>query len=464
MLTQLRNRLRELLDERAAADQTIVSILDRAETEERSTLTEEETAEFTEARARLSELDEERADLEARISELEDLEAGREAAAEARNELGSHENRRELPRVEVGREERTYRPDSARSFFADALASRSGDPLAAQRIQRHAAEELETRDVTTAAFGGLIVPQYLTDEFAPVLRDGRAFLNAVRNEPLPETGLSFIVPRGQTGASVAAQASQGSAASETNVDFDDDLTVSVRTFAGQQDVAYQVLERGTPGMDRLIYADLVAAYAEAQDTSALVGDGNNGTFVGLLNMTGENVITYTDGNPTVVEAFPKLADAQQQIAANRKASGGLFWLMAPRRWGWFLAALDGSNRPLIVPDAGAAMNAMGTGAADSFGEGQVVGTLLGLPVVVDGNVSLTEGGGTEDTIFLARRSDVILWEPPGGMPRELRFDDADATGSLEVKLLVYGYSAFTAERYPTAVSRISGTGLVAPTF
>jgi hypothetical protein len=42
--------------------------------------------------------------------------------------------------------------------------------------------------------------------------------------------------------------------------------------------------------------------------------------------------------------------------------------------------------------------------------------------------------------------------------------DATGAGSLTIKSVVYGYSAFTAGRYPGAVSKISGTGLVAPTF
>jgi hypothetical protein len=35
---------------------------------------------------------------------------------------------------------------------------------------------------------------------------------------------------------------------------------------------------------------------------------------------------------------------------------------------------------------------------------------------------------------------------------------------LTIKTVVYGYGAFTAERYPAAASIISGTGLAAPTF
>jgi hypothetical protein len=55
-----------------------------------------------------------------------------------------------------------------------------------------------------------------------------------------------------------------------------------------------------------------------------------------------------------------------------------------------------------------------------------------------------------------------LWEQPGS-PFSLRFEATNA-GALTVKSVVYGYAAFTAERYPLAASIISGTGLAAPSF
>jgi hypothetical protein len=112
-------------------------------------------------------------------------------------------------------------------------------------------------------------------------------------------------------------------------------------------------------------------------------------------------------------------------------------------------------------DAGAAINAMGK-AAEAFGEGQLVGTLMGLPVIVDGNIP-TNVGTNEDVVFVLKRDDPILWEEGDGLPRQLRFEEVGAA-TLTVKLLVYGYSAFTADRRPTGLSRITGTGLIAPAF
>ena len=292
---------------------------------------------------------------------------------------------------------------------------------------------------------------------------GRGFANAVRQVPLPAEGTVFNIPNGSTGTTVAAQAAENAAVSETNFAAGTDIAVNVRTYAGMQDVSRQTIERGTPGIDRIIYADLTADYAAKVDAAIINGAGTSGTHKGVLNATGINTVTCTDASPTVAEAWPKLSDALQQVGSNRKMPANLI-VMHPRRWGWFTAALDSQNRPLIVADPSAAVNAMGATASAAFGEGQLVGTLAGVPVLVDGNVPTNLGAGTnEDRIIVLRRQDPILWEEGNGLPRELQFEDV-GSGTLTVRLQVYGYSAFTAERFPEAVSVISGTGLVTPTF
>ncbi len=474
LIEELRARIREALEDRARRQAELDAIIAAAEERGDGALTDEEEEKLNEIRAAVRAIDEQVAEARDRIDQLEEDERRRKAAEEAAARFEPNPEERRQPHVRVS-EPPTYRRGGPHSFFADAYrafgAKGGHDFDAADRLRRHQREmqelgvELrsdEARAVGSSLFGGLVVPQYLVDEFAPVLRNGRSFLNAVRREPLPEEGMTLVVPRGQTGVTVAAQATENATVSNTNVDYDWDLSVGVRTYAGQQDVSRQSLERGTPGIDRLVYADLVAAYASVVDADAINGAGTSGTHKGVLQSTGINGVTYTDTTPTVPEIWPKLADAIQQVATNRKMSANLI-VMHPRRWAWFVAALDGQSRPLIVNDPSAAVNAMGAAAAD-FGEGQLVGTLQGLPVLVDANVPTNLGAGTnEDRIIVLRRSDPVLWEEGDGMPRELRFEETGA-GGLTVKLVVYGYSAFTAERYAAAVSVISGTGLVAPSF
>ena len=88
---------------------------------------------------------------------------------------------------------------------------------------------------------------------------------------------------------------------------------------------------------------------------------------------------------------------------------------------------------------------------------------MGLPIIADASVRTDAGAGAdEDRIYCVNAAELHLWEQSGS-PFALTFD-ATGAGSLTVKSVVYGYSAFSAGRYPGAVSVISGTGLVAPSF
>jgi len=136
--------------------------------------------------------------------------------------------------------------------------------------------------------------------------------------------------------------------------------------------------------------------------------------------------------------------------------------MHPRRLAFILAAVDSQNRPLAVPQANGPTNAIAVGNG-SVVYGNSGYSIAGLPVITDANIATNAGGGAnEDTIFVGNTQEVHLWESVGS-PFMLRFEDVKSA-ELEVKMVVYGYSAFTANRYESANARISGTGLVAPTF
>jgi HK97 family phage major capsid protein len=233
----------------------------------------------------------------------------------------------------------------------------------------------------------------------------------------------------------------------------------VRTIAGQQDLSRQAIERGT-GIDTFVVADLIRSWHTTLDAQVLNGTGNNGQFKGIRN-AGGNAITFTATTPTVALLYPKLADALQQVQSNVFTTP-THWIMHPRRLAFLLAATDTAGRPVVVPTAGGPQNAVSTGA----GVAQYANSgyqLLGLPIISDANVGTTYGAATnQDEIYLVDAREMHLWEQPGA-PFSLRFD-ATAPGSLTIKTVVYGFSAFTAERYPKAASIISGTGLVAPSF
>lgn len=465
MLEQLRRRLAEILTQRTERRTELDTLLETVRSRG-DDITDDEQTRFDALVGTVRGLDTEREQVEARIGEVEALEVRDQRHQAAQERHGGQ------PAV-VTREARTYTREVAaaegRSLVVDLYRSQySGDFAAAERISRHRREmagDVQTRDLTTSTFGGLIPPQYLLDLFAPIARAGRPIANAVRSAPLPATGMSLVIPRGSQGTVTAVQAAQNTAVAMQDF-IEADLTVPVSTIAGQQNLSRQSIERGQ-GTDEIIFADLAADYAVRLSGQVLSGSGAGGQMLGLLATANVNAVTFTSAAPTVALLFPKVADAIQRINALRFMPA-TFIGMHPRRWGWITAAIDNQGRPLFnftqEPTA-MALSPVAVGEAAKYG--QVVGMMQGLPVITDASLPVAGGVGVnEDVIVVVRggiAGDAILWEEGDGTPKQLRFEDTIA-GSLTVKLVVYGYGAFTAARYPQSVSIVSGTGLTAPTF
>ncbi len=382
---------------------------------------------------------------------LSEVEESRKALDIKDEDVSETEQRMEVNEPDM------YEKGGKNSFFSDMYQARfNNDYNANKRLAEH--QEVSKRDVGTGAFAGLVVPQYLVDDYAPLARAGANFYNAVPKRELPAYGNKVEISRITTGSAAAEQASENAAVQETNID-DTLLTVNVDTIAGQQDVSKQALERGgQPGfnLEDIIFQDLASAYFTKLDNLLINGSGSSGQPKGISQVSGINAVTYTDASPTVGELYPKLADALQKINSERFAPATAI-IMHPRRWGFLTAGVDGSNRPLIVPNANAPQNAVGTGEVNKYGS---VGQILGVPVITDANIRTDLGAGTEDAIYVVRAEDHILFEQD---VFTAKFEETNA-GSLTTKLVVYGYVAFASGRYPKGISAISGTGLIAPTF
>lgn len=352
--------------------------------------------------------------------------------------------------VRVTKEEPTYRPDSPdqRSFLYD-LVHHKTDPEAAKRLMRNEAEMRNVTTTITTSGGGFIPPQYLAEYAVEVARQGRPFANVLPSVPLPDSGMVMTLPRMLTGASEAAQV-EGSAVSETDV-TSDQLSVYVRTIAGQQDVSLQLLERSNPAFDQIIFRDLALAHATELDRECIRGAAASSEHVGIRNVSSIISVSYTDSTPTAAELLPKLYDAVQQVLSQRYLPP-THWVMHPRRAA-FLASNLSSTFPLFQQGG----FYRGVGEQD----GGVPMTIAGYPVVVDANIGTTYGTGTnEDEIYLVRADDMPLMEGPV----VTRVLDQVLSGTLEVRLQLFNYSAFASERYPKGIAKISGTGLVSPSF
>ena len=464
----MKTMLQLLRDKRAQLTQPADDLIAKAEAEQRE-LTAEEFAEVRKAADNpdLVELDE-------RISTLVNLEARSATAAT------------ELPRatnVQVRSEPLTYqRGDRRSSYFRDlGMAHVGNDPEARQRLQRHRQEmdveipkweerreaaaqrqleELgattERRDIsrTDGAGGEFVPPLWIMQEYAELARAGRVTADLIRNIPLPGGTDSISIPRITGGATAAAQTADNAAVSETDITTHS-ATGPVRTIAGQQDIALQLLEQSPLMFDEIVFADLAADYNAKLDAQILNGSGASGQHTGFLVLSGTNSISYTDASPTVPEFWPAGGQAISQASTGRKLPMSCH-VMHSRRWYWMASTLDSSNRPYVVPAAAGPYNALAV-MNGVVAEGPV-GTWHGLPVFLDQNMPTTLGGGTEDAVITFRGADHLLFE---GALRTRALPEV-LSGTLTVRLQVYAYSSLILGRFPAGVSKITGTGLAAP--
>jgi len=493
LIAQIRAAMQAKLEERSKHQKSIQDVRAAcagSDGAEPRNPTDDEATKVREAQEKIRAIDDEVAASQQRIVDLEAEQRSDEAAQRLAGELsranGTTADRR-AP-VTVTSEERTYSEEKSKrgkaSFFSDFYRSQQGDMGAQQRLQRHMVEvEREgegaqsERAVATGGFAGLVVPQYLVDLAAPVIRAGRPLANAVRHLPLPDQGMSVIVPRGTTGAAAASQATENTALQNTDEVWAN-LTVPVVTIGGQQDVSRQSLERGAPGTDEIVYTDLAGAYHAELDRQVANGSGASNQMLGMLQTAGINAATAYGAALTIGNFNLKVAGQIAAIAGQGRGIQPRLIAMNPRRWGWLTAQVDSQGRPLLP--AQAPMNAVGIndnpGAYGGDGDDPdvrsgyvVVGSFAGLPVITDANVPTNVGTNSEDPTLVIDPAHALLWEDGDGMPRQLRFDQT-LGGNLTVKLVTYGYAAFTAGRYPTAFGKTggldaaAGNGQIAPTF
>jgi HK97 family phage major capsid protein len=481
LLAQVRANLATKLAQRQTHTDAIDAVRGACMADAGREPTDAEAAQVRSAQEARSAIDTEAEALQGRITELQDEKRRDDAAAALSREVTPTSSRAAYDEV-VNRgdvnEARTYTPQtSARgtSWFCDAwkYERRSGDNTVTQRLERHAREvevhsEMTDRAVSTGSFAGLVVPQYLVDLAAPTLRAGRPFANSIGPSlPLPDSGMTFQIPRGTTGASVAVQATENTSVSTTDEAWAN-LTLNVSTIAGQADVSRQSLERGAPGTDALLYMDLAGAYGVGLDQQVLAGSGSANQVLGVFNTAGVSQESAFTAAVTPQSFYSKVAGGINDVETKRFLPPTAI-AMHPRRWNWMLTQFDNAGRPLVVPNPQGPMNAMATeDALHGMASATPVGSFQGLPVITDASMPTAVGVGAEDQVVIYRREDLLLWEDGDGMPRELRFEQT-LGNQLTVKLVSYGYIAFTAGRYPQSVAIVGGNsgagfGLQPPVF
>lgn len=412
--------------------------------------------------------------IDERIAELREADARSAASAAARVRFGVTDTGSSGV-VHVRSEPTVYNPGNRleRSYFRDlARAQLFGDRDAADNLHRHGQQMLErpeyralgNTNATGGSGGEFAPPAYLLEEWIPLARPGRVTADLFNRMDVPPGKSSVNLPKIQTGTTVALQTTQNSSLSQTDLTTAY-VTTGFGTVGGKQVVSQQLIDQSGIDFDSVIAGDLMGAWGQNIGTNVISGAGTgnstNSVVNGLINASipAANQITFTSGSPTAALFYSKAAGALSAFATNRFADP-THWLMHPRRWFWLLAQTDSAGRPLVVPIAAQAYNPMGNQETPGKVAG-VVGSFLGLPVVVDPLLPTNVGAGTnQDNVYLIKADDLWFFESPPQMEvfRETYSD------SLGVLYRLHSYIGTILNRQAYSLAVISGSGLVAPSF
>lgn len=376
--------------------------------------------------------------------------------------------------------------------MVEKLVEQGGTPF--ERAERRRSPKREERFISRVdgAGGYFVPPLWLIDQYIPYLRAGRDFVNLVRELPLPPGTDSINIPRVTIGTATGPQVADGGGVPGRDM-TDNFVNAPVRTIAGQQDAALQLLDQSPVMFDEIIFQDLAADYNMQLDGQALVGSGTAGQITGIWpggtiastnqiyisNQTtntaaqGQTWVASGTGGNTQNTIHVSSAQLLSQISRNRLMTP-THWLWHPWIWYMLASTVDGQSRPIVVPgtpsNVGFNQAAVDTDGPEVMGP---VGYYYGLPVILDPNVPTTfanpsdtgnftsqpqmttisqgqfapaAGVGTNakyTPLLAGRWDDVFLWE---GEMRSRVLSEV-LSGNLQVRFQAYNYVAFMPNRY-----------------
>lgn len=285
------------------------------------------------------------------------------------------------------------------SYLAHSIKAANGNDESRQYVR--AADD----DSTTNT--GLTLAPHL-NEFITSSIGSRPAFEAVRQERLVETGLSFTIPR-LTGAPAVADVNEGATTTETGM-TSDYLTVTVNKFAGMNTVSWELLDRSGPSFLNELLREMQNAYALATDKALIAAFTASGTAA-----------TSTAATATGFQSF-----VATETAAAYKATGKFAQnlVASPDVWAALMGYQDGSNRPLY--NAVNPMNSPGAASPTS-----VRGNVLGLNLYVDH--AITASGVIDESSFIVAPEAVTVYESPTTRLQ------VNVLGSGQTEIALYGY-------------------------
>lgn len=239
------------------------------------------------------------------------------------------------------------------------------------------------RDLNSADESDLFGDDYRGGDFIDVLRNASSVMQAGATML---SGLSgdVKIPKKLTAASAAWIASEGGAASESEMTVGN-ISMTPKTLGAFTDVTRQLLIQSSLDVENLIRDDLVKAMGLAIDKAALEGTGTSGQPTGILNTTGVNTTTFAAANPT----FAEIVAMETALRNDNVNSEGLAYILPSAINGALKTTEKASGTAQFVTD-GRSMNGYRTVVSNQGTAGNVyLGDFSDLLIGMFGTLDLT---------------------------------------------------------------------------
>ena len=282
-------------------------------------------------------------------------------------------------------------------------------------------------DDSTSTNTGLTLPGHL-QQFTTTTFTGRPAFEAVTRQALPDSSMSFTIPKLGTAPTVAETA-EATAPSETGMTSTYD-TVTVKQYSGLNRISTILLDRSSPAFMDLLMQEMRKAYEKATDEALIAAFTASGTQATGVAATAAGLQSFIS----------------TQAAAAYKATGGNYankLVASTDQWAAIAGYADTTGRALFSAQ-GQTTNASGAVVPTS-----VVGNVLGTSLIVDHNIAVS--GIVDESAFLVAPESVYVWESPQTTLR------VNVLTSSEVEICLYGYMAIGVLKGGAGVRRYNFT-------
>jgi len=273
--------------------------------------------------------------------------------------------------------------------------------------------------------GYLVPPEYLQDQFIPLLR-ARAVVRMAGARIYPTKSDIVYIPS-QTGGATAAWYGENATLSASNLTFGQ-LTINIRKLGALEYISNELLADSSPAADQLVKEDLANVIALKEDSTYLMSNGAAPNWanapIGFASYPGVTTVALTNdgaGNGAALIVGDLFRIKLALMNANVPFDASMAWFMSPRTWDQIAQFKDAQNRYLLETLTGGNISQYPAYGAYPEGDegsvkGSVQGRLFGYPVYVTANITDTNTWGNAATasyLFFGRMNDVFIAERAG---------------------------------------------------